>query len=813
MKIKTVGKVIFILFGFLSACNPATHPDAKLAKQLEDSRYLRFTMNPYLEDAGLTRWYEKETLESRSLPLASDFDALRATGPGKLHIDREVTISGNGSVCLDFPTSLAKKSSSNRAYATAEVIRPLDREDISDYNRFSVWIYVEAPGFYTVFAGFALYNAGEKIMPVPGRFEGQHYENVYPGKWQRVVWEIPDLYRDCVTGFGVSIMLPGSPVGASDSMSLYIDDMRIEKVEAENSRGFALRQNAMAYSHSGYRTGARKQAVVQNVKSTFFKVYNEKGKLAYKGRGQTQENGFTVLDFSSLNKSGFYTVSIDGVCSKPFPIGNQAYLATAWRTLNFFYAQRCGYDQPGIHQECHLDVFCFHPDGRSLSVAGGWHDAADLTQGLANTVESGIAMLELAETVKDKDQILYERLLEEARWGLNWTMRTRFGDGYRNGGLIIGIWTHNIRGDKDDMQSLARKDPWDNFMGASYCAEAVPHFETIDPVFARWCRNTAVEDFNFANEAMEERLAGNATQTAVSSFVVDAAALAMVTSMRLYRIAHEQFYLDRAAFYASIVMNCQQLEKRADWLIPLRGFFYETPEKARTLAYFHRSQEHLMIQGLAMLLSDAPNHADAPKWKEACMAYSDYLHDISNVMEPYGILPAAVYQVGNTDYSSIYHEGPRDRGAPSLEEYNAQVKNGVKLSETFYLRRFPVAYQFRGFHAILQGKAKAAFILSRLLKDNELRNIATRQMEYIVGFNPFAMSTIYGDGYDYPPLYGAFSGDVTGAVPVGIQTFENDDEPYMPMQNNCTYKEIWVHTTARMMWLVAELLKDGHVPE
>ena len=591
-------------------------------------------------------------------------------------------------------------------------------------------------------------------------------------------------------------------------MSLYIDDMRIEKVEAENSRGFDLRRDAIAYSHSGYRTGALKQAVVQNVRSNAFKLHNEKGKVVYNGLGKLQDNGFMVLDFSEFNKPGFYTISIDGIRSKPFAIGDNAYLATAWRTLNFFYAQRCGYDQPGIHQECHLDVFCFHPDGRSLSVAGGWHDAADLTQSLANTVESGIAMLELAGAVKDKEPILYERLLEEARWGLNWTMRTRFGDGYRNGGLIIGIWTHNIRGDKDDMQSTARKDPWDNFMGASYCAEAVPYYAEKDSIFARWCRMTAIDDFQFADEMMIERLERGVTQTAVSSFVVDASALAMVTAMRLYRITREQFYLDRAAYYASIVMDCQQLQKRTDWAIPLRGFFYESPRKARPLAYFHRSQEHLMIQGLAMLLTETPNHSDAPKWREACKAYSDYLHDISKLMEPYGILPAAIYEVGNTDYSSIYHEGPRDRGAPSLEEYNAQVQNGIPLSETHYLRRFPVAYQFRGFHAILQGKAKAAFILSRLFNDRELKNIATRQMEYIVGYNPFAMSTIYGDGYDYPPLYGAFSGNVVGAVPVGIETFENDDEPYMPMQNNCTYKEIWVHTTARMIWLIAELFNN-----
>jgi hypothetical protein len=106
------------------------------------------------------------------------------------------------------------------------------------------------------------------------------------------------------------------------------------------------------------------------------------------------------------------------------------------------------------------------------------------------------------------------------------------------------------------------------------------------------------------------------------------------------------------------------------------------------------------------------------------------------------------------------------------------------------------------------GKAKAAFILSGLLDDKELKDIATRQLEYIVGFNPFAMSTIYGDGYDFPPLYGAYAGDVVGAVPVGIETFENDDEPYLPMQVNATYKEIWTHTTAGTMWLLARLFED-----
>jgi hypothetical protein len=189
------------------------------------------------------------------------------------------------------------------------------------------------------------------------------------------------------------------------------------------------------------------------------------------------------------------------------------------------------------------------------------------------------------------------------------------------------------------------------------------------------------------------------------------------------------------------------------------------------------------------------------------VAYADYLHDMAGVIKPYGILPSAIYELNNADFAGIYHEGERV-GLPSMEEYNAQVKNGIPLGGNFFLRRFPVSYQFRGFHAVLLGKAKAAFILADVLKDKSLQEIGTRQLEYIVGYNPFAMSTIYGDGYDYPPLYGGYAGDLVGSVPVGIETFENDDEPYMPMQVNATYKEIWTHTTASMIWALSKVFEE-----
>src|SRR5258706_10853838 len=302
---------LLLLFISTYWVNPVIAQDAKLIKQFQQSNYLEYTMKADSANAGITRWLKKPVEKSRILPLAADFNSLKTKGPGTIKIDRVKTISGNGSILLETPTSLAKKNPTNRSYAFAEVIRPLKGEDLSAYNRFSVWVYADAPGFYNFFVGCTLYNEGKHIMPTPGRFEGQHYVTVYPDKWQRIIWEIPDLYRDSVTGFSVNIMLTGSPQGAADNMKLYIDDMRIEKVEAENTRGFELRQHAIAYSHSGYKTGAVKQALLQNVPDTKFELINAANNVVFTGDGKRLDNGFVQLDFSNFNEPGYYKIKID----------------------------------------------------------------------------------------------------------------------------------------------------------------------------------------------------------------------------------------------------------------------------------------------------------------------------------------------------------------------------------------------------------------------------------------------------------------------------------------------------------------------
>jgi len=57
------------------------------------------------------------------------------------------------------------------------------------------------------------------------------------------------------------------------------------------------------------------------------------------------------------------------------------------------------------------------------------------------------------------DPLLYERLIEEARWGLDWILKTSFGDGFRNEGSVNSRRTNGIIGDDDDITSVAKNTP------------------------------------------------------------------------------------------------------------------------------------------------------------------------------------------------------------------------------------------------------------------------------------------------------------------------------------------------------------------
>jgi hypothetical protein len=122
-----------------------------------------------------------------------------------------------------------------------------------------------------------------------------------------------------------------------------------------------------------------------------------------------------------------------------------------------------------------------------------------------------------------------------------------------------------------------------------------------------------------------------------------------------------------------------------------------------------------------------------------------------------------------------------------------------------------VWFDFRGNSSVLLSQAKALSAAGQLRGDLEAENLAQQQAQWLVGRNPFAASVMYGEGYDWTPLYSVRSGQMVGALPVGIETKGFDDAPYWPTQICWTYKEVWTQPVGQWIWLMEDIIVPATV--
>jgi len=777
----------------------------KLEKLLIESRYAYKAMTATEEDSSLYHSLKKPIKENLLLDSMEDNSNFTLSGPGTYCITKERSHYGEKSIKVEGPTTLEFVPEDNRRYEYTKLIYNAKGENWNKYNRISCWVYPDCQGFQNVFISITINNDGEVKYPRDEYFEGSHHINLKNGEWNQVICEIPYVYRDCVTSISFNHYVHGSQCDMSDTATLYFSQLELQVVDEDHYEGWEINER-IAFCHSGYQPNTEKVAISQNTCVDTFTIQCEKtGNVIFTGSVEekvTDLGTYDVMDFTQLNTCGDYILCVGGRQTKPFRIHSTTWESAVWKTINFFYQERCGMEVPGIHLPCHLDCFSKHPDGRKVSVGGGWHDAGDLSQGQCNTAEAAHAFMDMAASVKDSDPQLYERLLDEARWGLQWIMRTRFGDGYRCVWTTIGLWTKNIIGDSDDIIMPALNDPFENFCGAATEAVGARMYQDIDPVFADYCLKCAKDDFKFGYDRMHLNSLTYTGRNLPPEVQLNSQGI--VAAAELYKTTGDKYYLEKASFLAKIVLGCQEQEY-LHWTIPIRGFFYETRGHLRPIAYEHRGHEQAPVMGLALLCELAPNHEDYTNWYKAMKLYAEYIKSIAQYNAPYGMLPSAIYLVDDPNLTNVPGEKTSKHHELKLKQYNKQVLNGIRLSDKYYLRRFPVAFKFRGFFGVLLTKAKAVSIIARLLDDVELRTIAQRQAEWVLGKNPFAQSYMYGEGYNFPNLYSEFSNDMVGELPVGIQTFENNDKPYMPMMNDATYKEVWVNTSSRFLWVLADI--------
>jgi hypothetical protein len=278
----------------------------------------------------------------------------------------------------------------------------------------------------------------------------------------------------------------------------------------------------------------------------------------------------------------------------------------------------------------------------------------------------------------------------------------------------------------------------------------------------------------------------------------------VVASVELYLATGDDQFAQEAIVLGDLVLSSQERNLQP-WTVPLTGYFYTGPKRENLFHRFHIGQEQEPIMALIRLCEAFPEHEKWMKWYSAVVLHSQYyLKAAALVDEPYAVLPAAVYRESEARLIPESKNWTPLRAA-DRDAYVQEVRRGIPLGGENYLRRFPVWFDFRGNSSVLLSETKALSAAGQLRGDLEAEDLAQKQAQWFVGRNPFAASVMYGEGYDWTPLYSVRSGQMVGALPVGIETKGFDDAPYWPNQICWTYKEVWTQPVGQWIWLMEDI--------
>lgn len=695
-------------------------------------------------------------------------------------------------------------------YGHASATLKLPEISLDDYNRLEIDIEPLCSGIRALTLNLSFDNSNGATGEGYNVPTGAHLIVLDNFRTNRCFLEIGDFRRDAVAAITLSYSINGNDLPNAGEALFRLVRVEAQKVaDLEKLTGWQPDEGRIIYSMSGYAANGRKTALAR-AGERFRVVDVNSGQTAYEGTVEpvsTTIGDFGQADFSALTVPGIYRIEAGGVSTEPFTVGSDAEVweNSAWKVLNFVFGQRCGYAVPCVHSRCHLDLMSRH-NGTRRSYAGGWHDAGDLSQQTLQTADVAFAMLELYDKYKDSNPLLASRLREEALWGIQFVLQNRLGDGYHASSVGLLIWQDGVLDSNDDIETVRVQNlAYDNYLYSAYEAFAARVLADYDPVFADCLAGIAREDYEFASHQREHDNFGgwiNPYEHTYSTGESLYMATASWAASMLYELTADPQYAADASKFADYVLRCQQA-------IPvggLVGFFYRNPQRHSVVHSIHQSREQIFMLAMDALCRTQPDNPGRDRWETSIALYGSYIKNLMRFTAPYGMIPAGIYRSDEPDDAAAFyalHIFPPD---DARERFAAQAESGVAVAPGYFVRRFPVWFNiFNGNLAVHTSMGKAAAICARRLGDPELLDIAREQMYWTVGKNPFAQSLIYGEGHRYPELNNFSSGRLMGAMPVGIRTIGDTDEPYWPQINNACYKEVWLTSAGKWFSLIAEI--------
>jgi len=568
-------------------------------------------------------------------------------------------------------------------------------------------------------------------------------------------------------------------------------------------------------NQAGYLPNAAKCCITKGDVARKFDVINiVTGEAVFSGMLKPSHGDFgayLVGDFSSVTTAGRYYLKSDTSRSYPFSISGSTYQPAMDLIVQYFSLQRCGASTTGYLAPCHTDDGIRMDNGKHQDVSGGWHDASDLRKWMAWTIYGIIGLGKTLELKPDRNR---NAIIEELLWGNQYFLKMQEPAGYvmnyvggdvkkhsdsnrwtdnkigEDGGELklvkpnAGISMHDMLlfGSNDDR--VIRTDPAE--MTCQYhfiVAEAIMSriMKSVEREYADKCLNAAIRCYKWCDKKPARKDLGVmsvSTDAAEDPGVISAS---MHAAIELYKTTHGQEYKKDAIERASVLRKLQRNSGEGS----VSGFFLTSASGSEPYKCFWDWCEELIV--LCDMVRMFPEDNDVPAWKEMIAEYTrNYLLFIAR-KNSFGIVPYGLFT-------------GKDPGG------------NRKCGEYWYRYFVPLEHFWSGINGNLASSGIGLRKASRILNDPELKVYAQKQLDWIIGVNPFNSSTIVGVGYNQPKHFpgSSFSPQtpvLPGAVLNGIGG-DHDDQPAIG-NGDWQISEYWTPMAAHTLWLMAELSEEN----
>ncbi len=496
-----------------------------------------------------------------------------------------------------------------------------------------------------------------------------------------------------------------------------------------------------------------------------------------------------TADFTDLERLGMYQITVGEEHSVPFFIREDAWRRTLPTVVGYYRWQRCGVAVPGVHPVCHLDDARRRDNGEHVDEVGGWHDAGDLRKWMDPTLLNAIALLNLDRNLaaRQPGDPSTEQILEEVRHGNLYFLKMQDTDGrvwHDTAGGINGDnsdnhWTDNIIGTPDDRYINTKKLEHISAMFSTLQGLVSQAYRAPDPAYAARCLA--------AGERAWQANARTGATLDLAWWALADCELHRATGKTAYR--HDALRLGKQLLARqNVAFAAGQKEVRGYWTESPSAS--TAPSSSHFVPYFNVVYPALPAMALLNLYETFPTAADAPKWKAAVRRHLDeYVLPMSE-RNAFRLIPSGLYL-----------------GQPTPETYRPLA------GELTYRYFMPVRKQFwwQGINSHLGSYALLLGEFARVLNGENgsgtvYADLAYRQLEWIMGANPFGACLMTAQGMRNPFPHSRFVGLIPGGIMNGIAGNEKDepilDQEFLIDWRTCEY---WSPHVAYYLWSVSTL--------